>query len=97
MRRELVILRHVFEFAIKEWSIPLPSNPVRAIEIPKDSAARDRRLHEGELAKLFGARGPRTAWYLKPFIVLAIETGMTRGELVSLQGAHVDLMKHTLV
>lgn len=29
-RRELVILRHVFEVAIKEWSIPLPGNPVRA-------------------------------------------------------------------
>ena len=94
-RRELVILRHVFEVAIKEWSIPLPGNPVKAIKVPKDSEARDRRLEHGELAKLFGAIGPRTAWYLRPFIILAIETGMRRGELVSLAWAHVDLKKRT--
>jgi len=94
-RRELVILRHVFEVAIKEWNVPLPGNPVRTIKVPKDSEARDRRLEQGELEKLLGAIGPRTAWYLRPFIILAIETGMRRGELVSLTWAHVDLKKRT--
>jgi integrase len=95
-RRELVILRHVFEVAIKEWNVPLPGNPVRAIKVPKDSEARDRRLEQGELERLLGAIGPRTAWYLRPFIILAIETGMRRGELVSLTWAHVDLKKRTV-
>lgn len=95
VRRELVIFRHVFEVAIKEWGIPLPSNPVRTIKIPKDSEARDRRLQEGELEKLLGAIKPRTAWYVRPFILLAIETGMRRSELLSLRWVHVDLKRCT--
>ncbi|WP_244470471.1 tyrosine-type recombinase/integrase [Microvirga vignae] len=31
------------------------------------------------------------AWYLRPFITLAIETGMRRGELLSIRWKDVDM------
>jgi hypothetical protein len=48
VRREFVILRHCFEIAKGEWSIPLRTNPLKSIELPADSKVRDRRLQENE-------------------------------------------------
>jgi len=96
VRRELVVLRHVFEVAKSEWNIPLASNPVRSIKLPKDSKPRERRLEDGEASKLFDAISKRSAWYVRPFLALAIETGMRRGELLSIRWRYVDLQKRTL-
>jgi integrase len=96
VRRELVVLRHVFEVAKSEWNILIPSNPVHSIKLPKDSKPRERRLEHGEAGKLFNAIGKRSAWYLRPFLVLAIETGMRRGELLSVRWRDVDLERRTL-
>jgi len=96
VRRELVVLRHVFEVAKSEWNIPLPSNPVHSIKLPKDSRPRERRLEDGEASRLFNAIGKRSAWYLRPFLVLAIETGMRRGELLSVSWRDVDLERRIL-
>lgn len=91
VRRELVVLRHMFEVARLEWGIPLPSNPVHAIKLPKDSTPRERRLEDGEIGKIIDALGSRSAWYLQPFIALAVETGMRRGELLSIRWQDIDL------
>lgn len=59
IRRELVVLRHIFEVARSEWNIPLHSNPVHALKLPKDSRPRDRRLEADEAGKLLDALGKR--------------------------------------
>jgi hypothetical protein len=46
VRRELVILRHVFEVARTEWGVPIRANPVHQITLPSDSKPRERRLEE---------------------------------------------------
>lgn len=96
IRRELVVLRHIFEVARSEWNIPLHSNPVHALKLPKDSRPRDRRLEADEAGKLLDALGKRTAWYLRPLLLLAIETGMPRGELLSVRWRDVDLRSRTI-
>ncbi|MBF9233324.1 site-specific integrase [Microvirga alba] len=96
VRRELVILRHMFEVAKAEWNMPLRSNPVHAIKLPKDSKPRDRRLAPDEEGKLIEAIGERSAWYLRPFILLAVETGMRRGELLSVRWRDVDVERRTV-
>jgi integrase len=96
VRRELVVLRHVFEVARSEWNIPLHSNPVHALKLPKDSRPRDRRLDADEAGKLLDALGKRTAWYLRPLLLLAIETGMRRGELLSVRWCDVNLRSKTI-
>jgi integrase len=96
VRREFVILRHCFEIARGEWSIPLRTNPLKTIKLPADSKARDRRLQEDDAEELMKALTTPSAWYLRPFIALAIETGMRRGELLSIRWKDVDMTAPTI-
>ncbi|MFC1681793.1 integrase [Pseudomonadota bacterium] len=101
VKRDLVLLGHVFEVARKEWGIHM-HNPVRDIQMPSDSKARDRRLQSGEnghdseetrlLAACRSARNP----YLLPIVRLALETAMRQGELVGLHWEHIDLNRRTV-
>ena len=47
VKRDLVLLGHVFEVARKEWGIYV-HNPVRDIKLPPGGRPRDRRLQPGE-------------------------------------------------
>ncbi|MGU3282268.1 tyrosine-type recombinase/integrase [Methylobacterium mesophilicum] len=95
VRRELSILRHCLNLAKQEWDAPLASNPVLSITLPEPSKARDKRLDEGQDEKLDAAIGQNHAWYLRPLVGLAIETGMRRGELLSLTWANINFEKRT--
>jgi integrase len=96
VRREFLILRHCFEVAKSEWSIPLRTNPLRSIKLPADSRARDRRLQADDGDDLLKAMTTPSARYLRPLITLAIETGMRRGELLSIHWKDVDLSGPTI-
>ncbi len=95
VRRELTILRHCLTVAIREWDAPLSSNPVHSIALHSPSRARDQRLEAEAGEKLRAAIGSAHAWYLRPLIELAIETGMRRGELLSLVWQNVSLERRT--
>lgn len=95
VRRELTILRHCLSLAKREWDAPLSSNPVLSITLPEPSRARDQRLEADAGQKLRAAIGSAHAWYLLPVIELAIETGMRRGELLSLLWSNVSLERRT--
>jgi len=91
VRRELAILQHCFEVARREWDFPIVTNPVRQISLPPPSKARQRRLEPSDIERFWQAvDGARASW-VKPFLVLAIETGMRRGELLSIQWRNVDV------
>jgi integrase len=96
VRRELTVLRHVFEVARTEWGMPIRANPVHQIKLPNDSKPRERRLEEGDDALLADAINSNSAWYLRPLIALAIETGMRRGELLSIRWKDVDQTARTI-
>lgn len=91
VRRELNTISHALEIARREWGIWLPSNPVQMIRRPRPPRGRTRRVSKEEEQQLLAAcdRG-RTPW-LRPLIILAIETAMRRGELVGLRWGDVDL------
>ena len=94
VRRELAIVQHCFEIAKREWGLPILVNPVQQIAIPEAQRSRERRLEDGESNLL--ASATTSAWYLQPFIVLAIETGMRRGELLSIRWKDVDMTAPTI-
>lgn len=94
VRRELALLSHVFEIARKEWGVPM-ENPVKLIRLPSPAKARERRLTEEEFKAFWKAVESARASWLKPFVILAIETGMRRGELLKLRWADVDLLRST--
>jgi len=94
VKRDLVLLGHVFEVARKEWGIHV-HNPVRDIKLPSDNRPRDRRLQAGEDARLLDAcQAARNPWLL-PIVQLALETAMRQGELIRLRWEHIDMNRRT--
>lgn len=89
VRRELGIIRHCLEVARNEWDAPLRTNPVKLIALPPPGEARDRRLQPGEAERLFQAIPKRNA-YLRPILILALESAMRRGEILALQWSDID-------
>jgi integrase len=71
-------------------------NPVRQIEQPEPSRPRERRLRVEETCAFWNAVERAKAAWVRPFIVLAIETGMRRGELLSIMWRDVDLSSRVI-
>jgi len=91
--RELNTISHAIEIATREWGLWLPRNPVKLVRRPPVPRGRTRRLKEGEEDALLAACDRGRTPLLKPLIVLAIETGMRRGELLDLLWENVDLKR----
>jgi integrase len=75
---------------------PYPvQNPCTLVRRPPQGRPRSRRLQGDEeqrlLAQCRAARNPRLAH----FVIFTLETGMRRGELLSLEWVNVDLNKRT--
>ncbi len=99
VNRELNIISAAINTARKEWGVHL-DNPVALIRRPQNGAARDRRLNDGEENILLAAlevsprkNGPLAGMqnvYIRPLVLLALETAMRRGEMLSLLWANID-------
>ncbi|WP_018260692.1 site-specific integrase [Methylobacterium sp. WSM2598] len=89
--RELNTISHAIDTARREWGIHLAQNPAKLVRRPALPRGRTRRLEGNEEQILLAAADAGRVRYLRPLIVLAIETGMRRGELLSLRWEHVDL------
>jgi integrase len=93
VRRELVILRSVLNIAMKDWDINIPENPVSRIRLAKADKARTRRLEAGEEQRLLLSANDQ----LKRIITLALETGLRRGEILSIKKSHINHSKSVLL
>lgn len=95
VRRELGLLSAVFEVARREWRLAR-TNPCADVARPDAAKARSRRISDAEVAALCDAMGytggpPKTkgAQAAVAFL-LAIETAMRAGEIVTLTRDQVD-------
>ena len=86
--RELNTLSHAIETALREWGLWLPRNPVKMVRRPTVPQGRKRRLEDGEEERLLAACDRGRTPLLKQLVVLAIETGMRRGEMLGLRWEH---------
>ena len=93
LKRELTIFSQALTTASKDWGIALPQNSVRMITLPKADKARTRRLEAGEEEKLLQITNQK----LRRVIILALETGMRRGEILSIKKSHIDFQKSVLL
>lgn len=89
--RELNLLSHALDTAVRDWGIHMPQNPCRLVRRPSAPNGRTRRLVGDEEQRLLAAADQGRVSYIRPLIILAVETGMRRGEVLSLAWDHVDL------
>jgi integrase len=94
--RYLSSLSSVFEVAIKEWHW-IEKNPVKLIRKPKVSNARTRFLNEEECKKLLACCKESRNPYLYSIVILALCTGMRRGEILSMCWGDIDFEKKLIV
>ena len=85
VNRNLARLKHLFNTAIK-WGY-LYENPAKPVKLLRENNRRLRYLTKDEMDRLIAV----STRNLKPIIVMAINTGMRRGEIFNLQWSHVDL------
>ncbi|MFD2262958.1 tyrosine-type recombinase/integrase [Lacibacterium aquatile] len=97
VNHDLSTLSGMYQHAIKEWSMEGLINPVRLIKLPSLGEARERRLEEGEEARLLVAMEASTldAW-IKPAFFIAVETAMRQGNVASLRWRQIDLSKRVI-
>lgn len=89
--RELNTISHAIDTAVREWGIHLPQNPCKLIRRPVPPRGRTRRLVGDEEQRLLDAADAGRSPYMRPLIILALETGMRRGEILALEWRHIDL------
>ncbi|MDE0880497.1 MAG: site-specific integrase [Sphingomonas bacterium] len=90
VRREMGILLHCLRLAAREWGMPVQEKAYSTVARPKEGRARQRRVSFEEIDALLSECDRRSPPYMKPAIILAIETGMRRGELLSLTWDDID-------
>ena len=90
---ELMLISHAIDTAGREWGVALPDNVVKNVTKPKVDRGRDRRLLAGEEQRLLLACSQSKNHWLIPLVIMAIETGMRRGELLNLNWNDIDLDK----
>ncbi len=90
VRNNLHLLSAVITTAINDWGYEITHNPVHRISKPRQSEGRDRRLEPGEEERLLQAADSCRNPNVRPFIILALETAMREGELLSLEWNNVN-------
>ena len=88
--RELGIFQHMFGVAIKEWGLPLATNPLAGVRKPKRDDRLPRRVPERALLQLQVAAARGRTPVLVPLLRFAVETAMRRGELLALRWDDID-------
>ncbi|OVE88128.1 integrase [Agrobacterium tumefaciens] len=83
--RELAILSHVLEVAMRDWGLPLSKNVVKLVRRPVIRNERSRRLTGNEEQRLLDACDAGKTPFLRTLLIVAVETGMRRGELLGLK------------
>lgn len=94
--RELGLIQHALEIAMREWDLPLLENPVAKVKKPEINNRRSRRLSGEEFKALLRALRKCQNDFIRPMALFAIETGMRRGEILNAQWQHLNLDNRTL-
>lgn len=87
IRKEVGVIRHLLNRAMKEGKIP--KNPAAGVTMPKLPAGRVRYLQPTELQTVLEYCPP----WISPVVRLAVATGMRRGEILNLRWLDVDLLQ----
>ena len=87
---ELTLMGHAFNLAIKEWEW-CKENPVRKVSKEKVNNIIERWMTYEEEKKLWNA----CIKWLRPILILGIETGLRQSELLNLRWSNINLFRRT--
>ena len=92
----LAVISHAFTYAVKElrW---LEDNPCRKVTNPKEPKGRTRFLSADERTRLLEACKGSSTKLLYPAVLLAMSTGMRRGEQFGLRWQNVNLQTGRII
>lgn len=94
VNRYMGALSHAFTRAC-EWGWS-SDNPVKRVGKRKEPRGRVRMLSDPERDRLLTACRDSGAWYLEPAALLALCTGMRRGEILGLRWPDIDVKRGRL-
>jgi len=87
VNRELALLKHMFTMAIR-WG-KAEVNPVKKVKLFRENNQRLRYLEKEEAERLVrNCKG-----YLKRVVIIALNTGMRRGEILGLKWTDIDFRR----
>ncbi|MDD3597920.1 site-specific integrase [Sulfuricurvum sp.] len=92
VKLEMMLLSHIYTVAISEWGLKL-DNPVAKVRKPKPAPGRTRRLSQKESTLILRKAHVYQNQELYPIIVIALETAMRQGEILSLRWENISWKK----
>jgi integrase len=91
VNRSLTCLKSIFNRAIS-WGKFSGENPVAKVKFFKENNARLRYLEKDEIERLIANCSPK----LKPIVIVALDTGMRKGEMLNLKWHDIDF-RHSII
>jgi len=96
VNRILTSLSHAFSVAVEEWEW-LSDNPMRRVRKLREPRGRVRFLSDEEKERLLEACRESKCECLYAVVVLALSTGMRRGEIMNLKWQDIDFKRGLMV
>lgn len=90
VNRYLATLSLVLTATCNDWGW-LQESPIKRVRKLKEPRGRVRFLEDADRERLLQACRLSKSTHLYPIVVLALSTGMRRGEILGLQWDHIDL------
>lgn len=94
--KELSLLRRMFNVARKQWKWKM-NNPVSEIELPRVRNERVRYLFQDEHKRLFEALATVEEQWLKPVVIIALDTGLRLANLCELSWSEVNMFNRMII
>jgi integrase len=96
VNRYLCSLGSVINIAVKEWRL-LPASPLKNVRKLSEPRGRERFLSKEEKSRLLHACQLSSSKLLYPIVILALSTGMRKGEILGLKWRDFDFENGRLI
>lgn len=96
LNRYVALLSHILSIAVREWQW-LEDSPIKRVKKLKEPRGRVRFLSDSERERLLEKIKTKDSPQLELFVVLALSTGMRKGEIQNLTWEDVDLNRGMII
>ena len=97
VRKKLLLISRAISVGQKELGIPIASNPVKLVTLPKEPDHRDRVITHEEYKRLLKECSQSSIYFLRNVVELAYETLCRRGEILALNLDDINFKNGTAI